>query len=154
MFDPTPKSINWVKKQNLNKAFHFYDYGIASETSLVDFYLPTNPDHVSGSILKHKYVDNRMKVSVSMKSLADICKELHHIHIDILKMDIEGAEYETIASILDSGIQIDQILIEFHSRFFEDGVNKTNNAIDYFRNKGYKIFAVSDSFEEVSFIKN
>ena len=37
-----------------------------------------------------------------MKSLADIANELGHSHIDVLKMDIEGSEYEVIENILES----------------------------------------------------
>jgi len=153
MFDPTPKSIDWVKRQNLPINFKFYEYGLASETCLVDFFLPSNPNYVSGSMLIHKNVNIKSKVCVQMKSLTHICNELKHNHIDVLKMDIEGAEYDVIDSILSAGVRIDQILIEFHSRFFVNGVNKTNEAIDILEKNGYVTYAVSDSLEEISFIK-
>ena len=48
-FDPTPKSINWVKmQQNLPSEFNFFDYGIAHKSGMIDFYLPKNIEHVSG----------------------------------------------------------------------------------------------------------
>ena len=37
--------------------------------------------------------------------------------IDILKMDIEGAEYDVIDDIINSPVPIAQVLIEFHHRF-------------------------------------
>ncbi len=67
-------------------------------------------------------------------------------------MDIEGAEYDVLGNILDSPVTINQILIEFHDRLFEDGKIKTISAIKRLSSHGYKIFGVSDSFEEVSFI--
>ena len=67
-------------------------------------------------------------------------------------MDIEGAEYEVISSLLSFEITFGQILIEFHDRFFVDGTAKTKNAIRVLKQHGFEIFAVSDSFEEVSFI--
>lgn len=87
-----------------------------------------------------------------MKSLEDIVNSLGHKQIDVLKMDIEGAEYNIIDSVLESSVQINQILIEFHDRLFDDGKIKTMNAIKKLKDRGYEIFAVSDSFEEVSFI--
>jgi FkbM family methyltransferase len=151
-FDPTPKSINWIKSQHLHEKFHFYDFGISNKSGFVDFYLPTNPEHVSGSIIKQKNIDIMQKVTVKLKSIEDIMNELGHQHIDVLKMDIEGAEYDVIENILNAQISITQIIVEFHDRFFENGKLKTIQAIEKMNSKGYKIFAISDSFEEISFI--
>jgi FkbM family methyltransferase len=152
-FDPTPKSINWIKSQQLSPNFTFLEYGISSETIFMDFYLPKNKEYVSGSVIGHKNVDVYDVVSVPMKSFADITKELRHDHIDVLKMDIEGSEYEIIEGILSSPVKIDQIVIELHERFFVDGKQKTKTLLKSFKDNGYAIFAVSDSFEEISFIK-
>lgn len=153
-FDPTPKSINWIKSQKINDKFHFYEFGISSKSGSIEFYLPKNPEHVSGSIIAQKNIDIMKKVNVEMKSLKDITNELGHKHIDVLKMDIEGSEYDVIENILDSEISITQILIEFHDRFFENGYFKSKEVINKMNRSGYKIFAISDSFEEISFIKS
>jgi FkbM family methyltransferase len=152
-FDPTPKSIDWIKKEQLPSNFSFLEYGIDTKTGFANFNLPKNQDFVSGSIIPHKNVDEKNMVSVPMKSFHDITKELGHTHIDVLKMDIEGSEYHVIESILSSTVQIDQILIELHERFFEDGKLRNQRLLQSFKNHGYEIFAVSDSLEEVSFIK-
>ncbi|MGH9954648.1 MAG: hypothetical protein ACRD39_03175, partial [Nitrososphaeraceae archaeon] len=49
-FDPTPKSINWLKNQQLPSHFKFYEFGISHKSGVVDFYLPKKSGHVSGSI--------------------------------------------------------------------------------------------------------
>lgn len=152
-FDPTPKSIDWIKKEKLPSNLSFLEYGIDSRTDFVNFNLPINQDFVSGSTISHKNVDEKNMISVPMKSFGDITKELGHTHIDVLKMDIEGSEYHVIESILSSDVKIDQILIELHERFFEDGKLKNKRLLASFAAHGYKIFAVSDSLEEVSFIK-
>ena len=151
-FDPTPKSKMWIKTQKLYEKFHFYEYGISDKSGFVDFYLPRNPEHVSGSAIKQNNVDVTNKVRVEMKSLKDIMNEFNHKHIDVLKIDIEGSEYDVIENILKCKISITQILIEFHDRFFKDGKLKAKQAIENLKANGYEIFAVSDSFEEVSFI--
>lgn len=153
-FDPTPKSINWVKlNQVLPSKFLFYEYGIADRSGMVDFFLPKNIEHVSGSFVKQHNVTDKQKISVEMKCWNDIVKNFGHKQIDLLKMDIEGAEYNVLDSILESSVPIKQILIEFHDRMFDDGKLKTKNAIQKLKNKGYEIFGVSDTFEEISFIQ-
>jgi FkbM family methyltransferase len=153
-FDPTPKSIKWVKQhQSLPSKFIFFEYGIADKSGMIDFYLPKNIEHVSGSFIKQDNVDDKQKVLVEMKSWEDIVNTLGHSQIDVLKMDIEGAEYNILDSFLESSVPIIQILIEFHDRLFDDGKIKSINAIKKLKNHGYEIFGISDSFEEVSFIK-
>jgi FkbM family methyltransferase len=151
-FDPTPKSINWIKKQSLFAKFHFYEFGLSDKCGWIDFYLPKNQNHVSGSITSSSHLNTNDKISVRMKTLKDIMIELNHDHIDLLKMDIEGSEYVVIENILKTNIPINQILIEFHSRFSKDGKYKTKRAIQKLKEYGYEIFAFSDSYEEVSFI--
>ncbi len=151
-FDPTPKSINWVKSKKTPIGFLFYEFGISIESGYIDFYLPVNPNHVSGSYVNQNNMNLSEKISVKMKSFKDIVNELGHKHIDVLKMDIEGAEYEVIEDILNSKVPIDQFLIEFHERFFVTGKNQTKKIIEILKQNGYEIFGISDSFDEISFI--
>ena len=41
-------------------------------------------------------------------------RDLGHDHLDVLKMDIEGAEYAVLDDMLQSDILPDQLLVEFH----------------------------------------
>ena len=153
-FDPTPKSIQWIKDHILDfpSNFHFYEYGIADKSCKVDFFLPNKSSHVSGSFVEQVNVNIDQKIQVDMRSLRDITVDLGHKVIDILKMDIEGAEYVVLNNILSDKIRINQILIEFHDRFFSDGKERTKTAIAELKKKGYHVFGVSDSLEEISFI--
>ncbi|TDX01733.1 FkbM family methyltransferase [Dinghuibacter silviterrae] len=152
-FDPTPKSIEWVKRQTLPPQFIFNPYGINAETGFVQFNLPRNKEYVSGSIEKHKGVDESEPILVPMKSFTDITRELGHQHVDLVKIDIEGTEYEIIDHILSSPVSIGQILIELHERFFRDGTAKTGKLLETLKRHSYAVFGVSETFEEVSFIK-
>lgn len=151
-FDPTPKSIEWIKKYNISENFFFKNYGISSITGKVDFYLPKNSNHVSGSSVIQDNVNSNEKIEVEMKTLTDIMIELGHNQIDVLKMDIEGAEYEVLENIINSNIKIHQILVEFHDRYIKNGKQKTKEIIEKLKSNNYKIFAISDSYEEISFI--
>lgn len=152
-FDPTPKSITWIKEQKLPEAFIFNPYGLGTINGFTRFYLPQNPEHVSGSLIVNSNVSIANSIEVPMKTFVDIVREYGHTSIDVLKMDIEGAEYSLLESILNSNIKIDQILIEFHDRLFHDGKKKTKDAIRILNIHGYHIFAISDSLEEISFVK-
>jgi FkbM family methyltransferase len=152
-FDPTPKSIRWVGAQPPLRGFHFFDYGISVKTGTASSHLPENKDYTSGSIVTHSGVNKLDHITVAMKSFRDIVEDLGHRQIDLLKMDIEGAEYEVVRDILSSSVEVKQIVLEVHERFFKDGRRKSCQMIEELKDCGYQLFAVSDSWEELSFIK-
>jgi len=153
-FDPTPKSVVWVEKQEKQPEFRFLPIGIGSKNQQMIFYLPKNDQNVSGSlVLNNNRVSSKNGVEVEIKTLKTIMKNKTHEKINILKLDIEGSEYEVIESIINDNIKPDQILVEFHSRFFHNGILKTINAVRKLKRYGYILFAISDSGEEMSFIR-
>ncbi len=152
-FDPTPKSINYIKNKKRSDLFTFFDWGISDlKSGLVDFYLPANPKGISGSLIKINGVNPKNSIKVKMKLFDEITGELGHQHIDVLKMDIEGSEYTVLEKILDSKVTIDQILVEFHDRLFDLNNYKSKEIIKKLNEKGYEIFAGSISYEEISLI--
>jgi len=58
--------------------------------------------------------DGRAKVEVPCTDLATLMARNDHEHIDLLKLDIEGSEYEVLQSILKHSIPIRQICVEYH----------------------------------------
>ena len=152
-FDPTPNSIAWVRSQGFSKKFKLYEYGLADFNGFICFNPPSNPNHVSHTILDRKET-NDDSIEVEVKKLRTIMEELEHEKIDLLKMDIEGAEYQVIEDLVNSDIRPKQLLIEFHHRFPSVGIEKSKSAIKKLNKLGYLIFSVSDSGEEYSFIYN
>ena len=118
---------------------------------MASFKPPDNPDHVSYTILNRPSTQQKA-ITVQVRRLSTIMKELGHQHVDILKMDVEGAEYEVIDDIDASNIRPQQILIEFHHRFPNVGVAKSKRAIARIRGMGYRLFSVSSSGEEYGFM--
>lgn len=151
-FDPTPRSIAWVNKQYLSQYFRMHEYGLAAYDGRTTFNPPDNPNYVSYTIMDRR-ASKGIAINVVVKTLGTIMNELGHKHIDILKMDIEGAEYGVIEYIRETCIRPDQILVEFHHRFPGVGVKKTKDAIACLRSMGYKLFFVSSTNEEYSFIR-
>jgi len=150
-FDPTPRSREWLQTQTLPEQFVFHPYGVAGEDGTRRFSPPVNPRHISHTLLRRDSPWPAIEVQVFRMS--SILKMLGHTHIDMLKMDIEGAEYEVIHDLLRSGIRVGQLLVEFHHRWPEVGVAKTRDAIRSLNAGGYEIFNVSPSGEEYAFVK-
>lgn len=151
-FDPTPKSIQWIEKQKLPEQFKVAQYGLSNRNGTVLFEPPENQDFVSCTVVEAANA-SKNAFEVPVKRLAAIMKELGHRHIDILKMDIEGEEYPVIADILESNLDVKQILVEFHHRFDTIGIQKTLSAVDMLNRYAYQIFHISPSGEEYSFIR-
>ena len=97
--------------------------------------------------------DSRHAIQAPVHRLMTIMEMLGHDHIDVLKMDIEGAEYGVIADLLSCNIRVDQLLVEFHHRWPELGLQKTKRAIRELNRAGYQIFNVSLNGEEYSFLR-
>ena len=147
-FDPTPKSVDWVLKQDLPSNFIFHPFGLGEQTGDLQLFAPINSNFVSYSV-ENKGNDNF--VNVPVKSLSDTMIHLNHKRIDVLKMDIEGAEYGVIKTLLDNDIRPQQLLVEFHHRSKSIGKNKTIEALQNLKNIGYVIFYVSNSGQEIGF---
>lgn len=152
-FDPTPVSIQYIRSLKTPVQFHFLDYGISTTSGFQTFFLPANPRAVSGSMVANETVNQNNSIEVVMKTFEEIAYSLGYKHIDVLKIDIEGAEYEVLKSILDSSISVDQILVEFHDRIFDTTTLKSQESVELLKQKGYVVFGVSKSYEEISFIK-
>tara|TARA_A100001015_G_C15043294_1_gene741429 strand:- start:765 stop:1481 length:717 start_codon:yes stop_codon:yes gene_type:complete len=152
-FDPTPKSIRWLKKNVQNKKFKMFEFGISHTSGKRKFYLPKNQDHVSGSIEPVKTVNPSDVLSLEFKTLKEVMEANKHQHIDLLKMDIEGAEFDVIDHILQEEIKVNQIVVEFHPHLIKGGRTKTIKTLEKLKNKGFLCFAVSSSFLEFSFLR-
>ncbi len=149
-FDPTPKSLQYVEQLG-EKKLVIRGIGIGKSQGVLTFYLPKNSDHVSGSLLKNHKLD--AKIEVNIDTFDNLVCFYNHTEIDVLKMDIEGTEFEVIPEILNSKVVVKQILIEFHPRFFLDGYLRLYRILKILKSHGYKCFAISSSYNEISFIK-
>ena len=150
-FDPTPRALDYVKKQRAPKKMHVQGVALAAHDGEELFYPPEDTEHVSHTLMtKPQTAASALKVNV--KRLGTIMRELGHTHIDLLKMDIEGSEYEVLADILDSGIDVDQILVEFHHNVYPGLTLAQSEAMtDRLAQAGYDLFSVEGS--DCSFIR-
>lgn len=91
------------------------------------------------------------------RSLGSVMRELGHERVDVLKMDIEGAEYGVVRALCeDSGLlgQIGIILVEFHHWMSSFTLEDTRQAIRSLERSGFVIGWVSERGHEVLFVRS
>ncbi len=154
-FDPTPAALAWAKSQNLPDLLIIHPYGLASYDGLAKLYPPLGSGRISYTLRPDRQrAAQTQPLEVPVKRLTTIMRELGHDHIDILKMDIEGMEYEVIDDIILDDLPISQLLVEFHH--FRPGIrlSKTRRALERLRDKNYRISYVDPYKQEFSLIRN
>lgn len=156
-FDPTPSSIDWLAARGMPPNFHFHPWAVTAVDGVLKLFPRLKRDGSKSTVMYTMVADDRAQddaIVVPAYCLASILAELGHGRIDILKMDIEGAEYEVLDSLLQSAVQPRQLLVEFHHRFAGIGPEKTAKMIARLRGGGYRIFAISETGREISFMSS
>jgi len=103
-FDPTPRAIAFAATRGAEEPrFRFMSVGLWSEDATLRFYAPRDPSHVSHSIVNLQGTDEYFEGHC--RSLRSLMAELGHGSIDLLKIDIEGAEHRVIRSMFASGVR-------------------------------------------------
>ena len=115
-FDPTPRAIEYVKKTaGNNTQYHLFEIGLWEKEDELKFYVPKDSAHVSHSLVNLQQTDDY--ISVKVNRLKNIMQEMGHSKIDLLKIDIEGAEYKVIESIIEDKLDIKIICVEYDECF-------------------------------------
>lgn len=156
-FDPTPFAEEWVAAQSLPKEFVFHPWAASGE---------------DGSLRLYRRVSTRGKASEVMwtagsdagdaddfidspaYTIRTIMEKLGHAEVDLLKMDVEGAEYDILDGLQNVTSLPKQLLVEYHHRFPGIGKRRTEESIAALRKLGYRIFAISETGREICFISS
>ena len=113
-----------------------YNYLIAKESGKTkDFWLDENNSGASSAIFKKK----SKKIKVKTISLYDAYKLSHFKTIDLLKIDIEGSEYEILNKSSLNFLKKNtlQIAVEFHAFLNINLEKKTAKIINLFKDNFY-----------------
>lgn len=134
LFDPSPTGIATMGlEENKIPNIHFTPIGIAGKSNVARFSPPENELEGSFTLaLKRDFF-----VEFQCKDVSCLMKERGHLYIDLLKIDIEGFEYEVIDDIIKRSIDIRQICVEFHHFINRVKIYKTLKAIASLKAAGY-----------------
>lgn len=154
-FDPTPRWVEWIRSQPTPPQFHFYPYAIGGKDGSLRMF-PRVRKKGARSTSMLTLVDEGEEgidaIEVPVRRVPSVMSEIGVNRIDILKMDIEAAEYEVIDDLLKSGTPVYQLLVEFHHRFKTVPLEKTESMIRRLSDAGYSIFNISEKYREFAFI--
>jgi FkbM family methyltransferase len=157
IFDPTPRSEEHFKKaiksiqtnqfeeipaelrtyysipEKVVNLLDFHLLGLWDKAEVLRFYSPKNKNHVSHSIDNLQETDDYFEAKV--QDLRAIMKDLNHQKLDLLKVDIEGAEFEVIDFMIQNAIFPKVFCVEFHEKA---GKNISDYSLKL-QKSGYKI---------------
>jgi FkbM family methyltransferase len=109
LFDPSPRGVETMAEVDARN-IEFVPVGLAAKAGVIEFSLTRQDGEVSCSVSDNGFG----KVSFDCWDLATVMSRNGDAAIDLLKMDIEGFEYEIIDQFLDQGIPVRQLCVEFH----------------------------------------
>lgn len=132
--DPTEKARRYIEN-NKNERFDFLQKALYSKSNKkIKIYKSNNPDWVSESLTpSHHTVTPSQFYEAETISIEDILNK--YKNVSVLKMDIEGAEYEVLNSI--SKLDVPQICIEFHHFCTDFTADDTEKCIKHLQRMGY-----------------
>lgn len=140
-YDPTPQSVSYMEKFKDDPRFQFTPKGLFDKAGTFRLYQSSNEKKINSSLFdihgENKFVD------VQCDTLQQFMRENGHNHIDVLKMDIEGAAIPVMHQMLDQGIKPGQIAVELE--IFRIGsvlpmLWKIAKLVRRYKKSGYAVF--------------
>lgn len=110
--DPTPRAQEYIDGLGQrDRRHHFLPVGLWTGDVMLRFYAPEDPRNVSHSIVNLQ--KTTQYIEAPCRSLPSLLSEFAQSHVDLLKMDIEGAEHDVINNLLESKCLPTIMLVEF-----------------------------------------
>ncbi|MBV5341812.1 MAG: FkbM family methyltransferase [Deltaproteobacteria bacterium] len=152
--DPTTKAANFLNEKK-NPSIDFINHALSEKSGKAIFYLPSNENHVSGSLISENHLRGGREIEVDLTCLSVAIERLPRFDTLIVKMDIEGAEFDLLASedFLLCSKYIDILCIEFHHRWPHYGLECLRRALGKLRELGFIcVWRNSETNEEFTFV--
>lgn len=110
MYDPTPSSIEFMKKYRSNESLKYSPVGVWIEDKTLRFYEPKlggSATIMGNDESKGAYFE------AECLSIETIMRKNQHDHISVFKADIEGAALPILKQMVENNLFPDQIVVEF-----------------------------------------
>ena len=122
------------------------DVGLWNENTSMRFFAPKEKSHVSHSIVNLQHTHEYFEAKCM--TLRSICEWQNIRDIDILKLDIEGAEYPVLKDLIDSGFRPRVLCVEFdeiRNPLKSGYMERILDAMHMLQDAGYKFRHIEDS---------
>jgi FkbM family methyltransferase len=118
-FEPNPFAFQLLEKNisiNRIKNVVLYNEALSTTEGTVSFFMNEDKGTLIGSLIRER--GGNRSFAVKTKKLSDVVAE---INPDLVKMDVEGAEYEIIEDLQKAGklSMASQYIIEYHHQIDE-----------------------------------
>jgi FkbM family methyltransferase len=157
-FDPTPRSIHYVRDHLKHPKFMHHPVALAPHRGTLRFALPpaAAADQTSASaVADYRRDGDPGAIEMPCVDLRGALALARISRVDVLKMDIEGMEYDVLEQAMkDRSLEeVQQVLVEFHH--FLPGLNpeKTRHAIRRLHAAGFEIAWIGRTNHEYLFLK-
>ena len=156
-FDPTPRSLKYLAQRVPSPRFNSHAYALAANDGHMEMVAPpaSVADQVSASAFAAYEEDSSDRFTVSCLTLSSALAHAATPVVDVLKLDIEGAEYEVLTQAARAGWlePVSQLLVEFHH--FLPGLHprQTRDAIRMLQELGFEVAWVGRTNHEYLFVR-
>jgi len=152
-FDPTPRCLRWVAHQQFPSRFAFHPWGLAEYDGTATFVMRSADPEWSSYNPSNDTAGATEVVTLDVRRLTSIMRELGHGHIDVLKLDIEGGEFAVLKDLLAGDVRPRQLLVEYHYWGEQRGnIPAFRESVASLRTAGYRLFARSPNGPELCFV--
>lgn len=136
-FDPVPRARTYVEELTRDEPrYTFHPVGVWSQDTTLRFHVPETPEYISHSATNIKGTSDYIEAEV--RTLGSLMEELGDDHVDLLKISAEGAELEIIRNLLDRGLDVRTLCVEFAQPAQRDDVE---TACDRLLEAGFSLVA-------------
>ncbi len=147
--DPNPDSLAYCRER-CPSGMQIWDRAFWTRAGqTLTFHLPRPPellpmgaDGISGSIDgSHAYVNGGDTLTVVTTSLEETLEQAGRTECDVLKLDIEGAEYPVLEDLCTRGLitRARQLLVEFHHRATRHTLAETEATVARVQEAGFRL---------------
>ena len=139
--DPTSYDLSNITPNQIK----LIKFALWNKSCILKFFAPRNPSHVSYSILNYQnnYVTQGSFLEVEARTINHLISDkILPLFIEILKLDIEGAEHEVIKTMLDDGVFPRQLLVEYDELLAGSvrGILRFRKTHKLLESSGYRLF--------------
>ncbi|MVM30000.1 FkbM family methyltransferase [Spirosoma sp. HMF4905] len=124
--EPTVPFTYRISEDQL-ESITFVEIGVWDRKTNLKFFAPERDDYASHSL--YLFQDSKEYIEAPVDRLGNLMNMLGHSSVDVVKIEIEGAEYTVIDTIIDDNLDVKSILVEF------DEVHNANDKSFHFRIK-------------------
>lgn len=135
-FDPTPRAIRFASDLE-KEGFVMHPWALWHSDESIRLFFPALSDRVSLSISDRGRTGR--SIEVEARCLESIARDLGHGRVDLLKLDIEGAEAYVIDALLVGSLTPRVLAVEFEA---DEPMGKTLRRVRKLLNRGYSLMKV------------